>query len=153
MNVEARLAELGLALPAPASPAFNYTPVVIWHDVAYVSGQLPKVENEVLVKGKVPTEVSVEQAQESARLCILQGLACLKAELGSLDRIDRILKMTSFVNSAPGFSEQPKVTDGASNLLSQIFGEKGRHARSAIGVAELPRHAPVEIELVVGLKP
>lgn len=153
MNVEARLAELGLTLPAAATPAFNYSPVTVWHDVAYVSGQLPKVDNDVPVKGKVPTEVSFEQARESARICILQGLACLKQHLGTLDRVERILKVTGFVHSAAGFSEQPKVMDAASNLLVEIFGENGRHARSAVGVAELPRRSPVEIELVVGLKP
>lgn len=152
MDVEARLAELGYTLPEPAEPAFNYTRVTVWRDVAYVSGQLPKVDNQVRIQGKVPTEVSVEEAQAAARICILQALACLKADLGSLDRVEQILKVTSFVNSAPGFSEQPQVTDGASNLLTQIFGQNGRHARSAVGVAELPRRSPVEIELVVGLR-
>lgn len=148
-----RLTELGLTLPEAATPAFNYTPVVVWHDVAYVSGQLPKVGNEVLTRGKVPTEVTVEQAQAAARICVLQGLACLRQHLGSLDRVERILKVTGFVHSANGFAEQPRVLDAASNLLTQLFGENGRHARSAVGVAELPRRSPVEVELVVGLKP
>jgi enamine deaminase RidA (YjgF/YER057c/UK114 family) len=152
MNPEARLAKLGLTLPAAAVPAFNYVPVAVWGNVAHVSGQLPKVENEVRVQGKVGAEVSVQEAQESARTCILQGLACLKEHLGSLDRIERILKVTGYVQSAPGFAEQPRVIDAASELLVQLFGEPGRHARSAVGVAELPRHSPVEIELVVGLK-
>lgn len=153
MSVEARLAELGLTLPEAATPAFNYMPVVVWGDVAYLSGQLPKVDGEVRVTGKVGAEVSVEQGQEAARLCILQGLAVLKQHLGSLDRIERMIRVTGYVQSAPGFDGQPKVIDGASNLLTEIFGEKGRHARSAVGVAELPRRSPVEVDLVVGLKP
>lgn len=151
MIIETRLAELGLTLPDAASPAFNYVPVAVWGDVAYVSGQLPKVDGEVQVTGKVPDEVSVEAAREAARVCILQALACLKQELGDLDRVGRILKVTGFVNSGPGFSQQPQVINAASDLLTAIFGEQGRHARSAVGVAELPRRSPVEIELVVGL--
>lgn len=153
MNIEARLQELQLELPVPATPVFAYVPIAIWHDVAYVSGQLPKVDNEVLATGKVPQEVSMEQAQECARICVLQGLACLKQALGDLSKVERILKVTGFVNSSPGFDAQPKVIDAASNLLGQIFGEQGRHARSAVGVAELPRRSPVEIEFVVALKP
>lgn len=151
MIIETRLAELGLTLPDAASPAFNYVPVVVWGDVAYVSGQLPKVGGEVQVTGKVPDEVSVEAAREAARVCILQAVACLKQELGDLDRVGRILKVTGFVNSGPGFSQQPHVINAASDLLTEIFGDAGRHARSAVGVAELPRRSPVEIELVVGL--
>lgn len=153
VNIEARLQELALELPEPATPVFAYVPVTIWHDVAYVSGQLPKVDNEVLATGKVPQEVSMEQAQECARICVLQCLACLKQALGDLSKVERILKVTGFVNSSPGFDAQPKVIDAASNLLGQIFGEQGRHARSAVGVAELPRRSPVEIEFVVALKP
>lgn len=153
MDLEARLKELGLTLPEAASPSFNYTPVVVWRDVAYLSGQLPKVGGEVLWKGKVPTDVPMELAQESARVCVLQALACLKHHLGSLDRIERVLRMTGYVASSPDFAEQPRVIDGASDLLTAIFGENGRHARSAVGVAELPRRSPVEIELIVALKP
>jgi len=153
MDIEKRLQELNLKLPEVARPVFEYIPVTIWQNVAYTSGQLPKVNNNVLVKGKVPDEVTLEQAQESARICVLQGLACLKQALGDLNKVERILKVTGFVNSSVGFDLQPKVINGASNLLREIFGENGRHARSAIGVAELPRRSPVEIEFVVALKP
>jgi enamine deaminase RidA (YjgF/YER057c/UK114 family) len=105
----------------------------------------------VLVTGKVGAELGVAQAREAARACVLQGLAQLEAALGSLDRVERILKVTGFVASAPGFTEQPQVIDAASELLAQIFGETGRHARSAVGVAELPRGVPVEIEFVASV--
>jgi enamine deaminase RidA (YjgF/YER057c/UK114 family) len=151
--IEQRLKELGLELPEAAKPAFEYVPVVVHGGLAWVSGQLPKVGDDVQVKGKVGAEVSVEDAQESARVCILQGLACLKDALGGdLGRIERVLKVTGFVASAEGFNAQPKVIDAASKLLGAVLGEKGRHARSAIGVAELPRNAPVEIELVVAVR-
>ncbi|EKN63454.1 RidA family protein [Schinkia azotoformans] len=149
---EERLHELGYELPEAATPSFIYVPVVVHNGVAYVSGQLPKVDGEVKLTGKVGGNVSLEEAQESARICILQGLSCLKQELGSLDRIDRFLKVTGFVNSAEGFNQQPKVIDAASDLIEKIFGEKGRHARSAVGAAELPRSTPVEIEMMVAIK-
>jgi enamine deaminase RidA (YjgF/YER057c/UK114 family) len=150
--IEEKLAALGLTLPEPAAPSFHYIPVTVQGDVAYVSGQLPKVDGEVRLFGKVGAEVSVEQAEEAARTCILQGIACLKQTLGSLDRIERILKVTGFVASAPGFNQQPRVIDAASHLLTDLLGEKGRHARSAVGVAELPRNAPVEIEMIVAVR-
>lgn len=146
-----RLKELGLVLPIAAVPAFQYVPVTIHERLAFVSGQLPR-EGESIVTGKVGSEVDVERARAASRLCILQACACLGQALGSLDRIDRILKITGFVASAPGFNQQPKVIDAASELLFDIFGEAGRHARSAIGVAELPRNAAVEIELIVALR-
>jgi len=127
-------------------------PVTVHRGVAYVSGQLPKRDGEVRVFGKLGAEVDLETARGEARICILQALACLKAELGSLDRIERILKLTGFVASAPGFNAQPKVLDAASDLIGDVFGESGRHARSAVGVAELPRNACVEIEMTVALR-
>ncbi|MCF3936203.1 RidA family protein [Acuticoccus sp. M5D2P5] len=149
---EARLKELGLTLPDAAVPSFDYVPVTVHQGVAYVSGQLPKVDGEIRVTGKVGAEVDLETAQGEARICILQALACLKAELGSLERIVRILKVNGYVASAPGFNAQPKVIDGASNLIGEIFGEAGRHARAAVGVAELPRNTPVEIEMIVAVR-
>jgi enamine deaminase RidA (YjgF/YER057c/UK114 family) len=149
MSIEQRLAALGLALPAAAKPSFNYVPVVLHEGVAYVSGQMPKVDGEVRVHGKVGAEVSLEQAKEQARICVLQALACLKLELGDLARITKVLKVTGFVASAAGFNEQPKVIDAASDLLVDALGPLARHARSAVGVAELPRNAAVEIEFVV----
>ncbi|CEJ10172.1 Endoribonuclease L-PSP [bacterium YEK0313] len=150
--IDQRLAELGIVLPDAASPSFNYVPVVLNRGTAYVAGQLPKVDGEVRVHGKAGGAVSLEAARAEARICILQGLACLRQALGSLDRIERVLKVTGFVASAPGFNDQPKVLDAASDLLGEIFGEAGRHARSAVGVAELPRDAAVEIELVVAYR-
>ena len=135
-----------------ASPSFQYVPVVVHNDLAFVSGQLPKVDGEIKVVGKVGDNVSIEEAQEAARICILQGLSCMKQEIGSLDKITRIVKITGFVNSAQGFNQQPKVIDAASDLLEKIFGEKGRHARSAIGAAELPRSTPVEIEMIIAIQ-
>jgi enamine deaminase RidA (YjgF/YER057c/UK114 family) len=150
--VEARLHELGLTLPEAARPQFNYQPVVVWGDTAYVSGQLPRVDSQVRVTGRVGDTVTVDQAREAARVCVLQALAVLRQALGSLDRIERVLKVTGFVASAPDFVDQPRVLDAASDLLVEIFGEAGRHARSAVGVAVLPRNSPIEIELVVALK-
>ncbi|MDB6001785.1 MAG: RidA family protein [Rhizobacter sp.] len=147
--IEQRLQQLGLALPEAAQPSFNYVPVTLHAGVAYVSGQMPKVDGEVRVFGKVGAEVSLETAREQARICVLQGLACLKAELGDLSRITQVLKVTGFVASASGFNDQPKVIDAASDLLVEVLGPLARHARSAVGVAELPRNAAVEIEFVV----
>ena len=149
---EERLAKLGLELPDAADPSFNYVPLTVHNGVAYVSGQLPKVDGAVRVFGKVGAEVDLETARVEARICILQGLACLKQELGSLDRIARTLKINGYVASAPGFNAQPKVIDAASDLLGDIFGEAGRHARAAVGVAELPRNTAVEIEMTVAVR-
>ena len=150
--IEEKLAALDLTLPQPAEPAFHYVPVMIHGGIAYVSGQLPKVDGEVRCTGKVGAEVSAEAAAKAARICVLQGLACLRAALGNLGRVERILKVTGFVASASGFNRQPEVIDAASRLLIDLFGEAGRHARSAVGVAELPRNAPVEIEMIVAVK-
>jgi enamine deaminase RidA (YjgF/YER057c/UK114 family) len=151
--IEAKLKELGLKLPPPAQPAFQYVPVTLHREVAYVSGQLPKEDDgEVRILGKVGAEIDIETAQRAARICILQGLSCLKAALGSLDRIERVLKVTGFVASAAGFVQQPRVIDAASSLLVELLGDAGRHARSAVGVAELPRGVPVEIEMVVAFR-
>ena len=150
--IEDRLRTLGLTLPDAATPSFNYVPVTLHRGVAYVAGQLPKVDGEIRVRGKAGRHVDLETARGEARICIMQGLACLKAALGSLDRIDQVLKVGGYVASAPGFNDQPKVLDAASDLLVEVLGDKGRHARSAIGVAELPRDAVVEIELTVAYR-
>jgi enamine deaminase RidA (YjgF/YER057c/UK114 family) len=149
---EQRLEKLGIVLPEAATPSFNYVPVTLHRGIAHVSGQLPKVNGEIRVRGKVGGSVSLDVARGEARICILQGLACLKQALGTIDRIERILKVSGFVASAPGFNDQPKVLDAASDLLGEIFGEAGRHARSAVGVAELPRDVAVEIEMVVAYR-
>lgn len=150
--IEDRLKALGLTLPEAATPSFNYLPVTLHSGVAYVAGQLPKVDGEVRVRGKAGREVDVDTARQQARICVLQALACLQVALGALDRVEQILKVNGYVASAPGFGDQPKVLDAASDLLVEVFGDKGRHARAAIGVAELPRNAVVEIELTVAYR-
>lgn len=147
-----RLAELGLVLPDAAAPSFNYTPVTLWRGVAYVAGQLPKVEGSIRVTGKAGGDVDLETARGEARICVMQGLACLNEALGSLDRVERVLKLNGYVASAPGFVDQPKVLDAASDLVVSVFGDRGRHARAAVGVAELPRGAVVEIEFTVAYR-
>jgi|EndMetStandDraft_2_1072991.scaffolds.fasta_scaffold11188_4 enamine deaminase RidA (YjgF/YER057c/UK114 family) len=144
-----RLAELGLTLPDPASPSFDYVPVTEHAGVLYVSGQLPKEDGEVRITGTVGADVSIDQAQTAARICVLQGLSCAAAHVGGLDQIHRVLRISGFVASTADFHQQPKIIDAASNLVGQIFGDQGRHARSAIGVAALPRRSPVEIEFIL----
>lgn len=150
--LEEKLKSMGLELPEAAQPSFQYVPVTVHAGVAYVSGQLPKVDGSVRVFGKVGAEVSIEAAQEAARVCILQGLSCLVAAIGGSANIEKILKINGYVASAPGFNEQPKVLDAASYLLVEALGDAGRHARAAVGVAELPRNAPVEIEMTVAVR-
>lgn len=144
-----RLAHLGLLLPEPAAPSFDYVPVTEHAGVLYVSGQLPKEDGEVRITGRLGAEVGMAEAEHAARVCVLQGLACAAAHVGGLDNIDRVLRISGFVASTPDFHQQPKVIDAASNLVGQIFGPKGRHARSAIGAAALPRKSPVEIEFIL----
>jgi enamine deaminase RidA (YjgF/YER057c/UK114 family) len=151
-TIDDRLNELGITLPEARKPAFEYVAVALHKNIAYVSGQLPWLDGQQVIGGKVGADVDVERAQEAARLCTLFALANLKNEIGSLDLVERVLKVTGFVASAPGFAAQPKVIDAASKLLGDIFGENGRHARSAIGVAELPRGAAVEIEYMIAVR-
>lgn len=150
--IDDRLKTLGVTLPETATPSFNYLAVTLHRGVAYVAGQLPKVDGEVRVRGKAGREVDLETARGEAKVCILQALACLRAALGSLDRVEQVLKVNGYVASAQGFNDQPKVLDAASDLLVQLFGDKGRHARAAVGVAELPRDAVVEIEMTVAYR-
>ena len=148
-----RLALLGLHLPEVKPPAFQYVPVVVHAGIAYVSGQLPWQGEELGPLGKLGREVGIEQAQDSARRCALQALAWLNQTLtGGLDEVERALRLTGYVASSPGFDQQPKVIDAASEILVKVFGHAGQHARSAIGVAELPRNVPVEIEFTFALK-
>ena len=148
----ARLAQMGLTLPSAAQPSFNYVPVTVERGIAYVSGQLPKIDGEVRAHGRLGEGVSLEQGKEAARICGIQALACLAEALGSIDRVGRILRVSGFVSSAPGFFHQPAVIDAVSELMVEVFGEAGRHARSAIGVAALPRNAPVEVELIASVR-
>ncbi|QBS37931.1 RidA family protein [Thermaerobacter sp. FW80] len=148
MSFERRLEELGLALPPVAPPVAAYVPGVLEDGWLYVSGQLPLREGQVLYRGKVGRDVTPDDGYAAARLCALNALAVVRAVAGSLDRVVRVVKVVGFVNSAPGFTGQPQVVNGASELLGQVFGERGRHARSAVGVAELPLDAAVEVEAV-----
>lgn len=149
MNYEQKISELGLALPNVAPPAGSYLPSVISGNLVFTAGQIPLVEGEIAATGKVGDEVSLERAQELARICLLNALAAVKSEIGDLQRVKRIVKLVGFVSSDPGFIQQPQVINAASDLLAEIFGEAGRHARSAVGVAVLPLDVPVEIELIV----
>ena len=143
-----RLAELGIELPAPVAPLASYLPAVRTGDLVYTSGQLPIVDGTLVVTGKVGAEVSAQDAAGYARTCALNALAAIDALVG-IDAVRRVVKVVGFVASASGFADQPLVVNGASDLLGEVFGEAGRHARSAVGVAELPRNAPVEVEMIV----
>ncbi|ROQ03259.1 enamine deaminase RidA (YjgF/YER057c/UK114 family) [Rathayibacter sp. PhB93] len=144
-----RLAELGIELPAVAVPAGAYIPAVVEGNLVFTAGQIPFVDGALPATGKVGAGVEPEVAKDLARVCALNALAAIADVIGSLDRVTRIVKVTGFVASAPGFNGQPGVINGASEVLGEIFGEAGRHARSAVGVAELPLDAPVEVELIV----
>lgn len=150
--VEGRLAELGLTLPAVAAPLAAYVPAVRSGDLVWTSGQLPFVDGVLAATGKVGAEVEPDLATELARTCALNALAAVKAEIGDLDAVVRVVKVVGFVASAPTFAGQPAVVNGASNLLGEVFGDAGRHARSAVGVAVLPLDAPVEVEVVVQVR-
>lgn len=149
----ARLVELGLTLPPVPAPLASYVPAVRSGGFVFTSGQLPLVDGQLSAVGKVGAEVSVEVAAECARVATLNGLAAVSAELGGLDGIARVVKVVVYVASARDFTGQPQVGNGASQLLGEVFGEAGRHARSAVGVASLPLDAPVEVELVMELQP
>jgi enamine deaminase RidA (YjgF/YER057c/UK114 family) len=149
--IEERLAELGIELPPAAAPLASYVPVVVSRNHAYVAGQVPIEDGRMLSVGHLGAELSIEQGQEATRRCALQALAALRDALGSLDRIKRIVKVDVFVASAPGFTDQPKVANGASDVLAEVFGERGRHARAAVGVAELPLGASVEVALIAAV--
>jgi enamine deaminase RidA (YjgF/YER057c/UK114 family) len=150
-RIAARLAELGLTLHGPHPPHDPLDAVVIHGGVARTSGQLPRIDGKLTCLGRLGDDVTVEQGRQAAAVCALNALAVLEAALGSLDRISRVLTVTGFVSSAPDFHEQPAVIDGASKVLADVFGEAGRHTRSAVGVAALPRDGAVEIEVTVAL--
>ncbi len=150
-EIDAKLAELGITLPAPAAPVAAYVPVVIAGGLAYVSGQLPFVGG-ALVTGRLGEGVSLEQGTEAARACGIMILAQLQAALGSLARVERIVKLGAFVNSTDDFTDQPKVVNGASELMVGVFGDAGKHARSAVGVPVLPLGAAVEVDAIVAIR-
>ena len=151
MTISARLAELGITLPAVAKPLAAYVPAVRTGNLVYTSGQLPIKSGELTHIGKVGAEVPPEQGKIAARTCALNALAAIDA-LAGIDSVVRVVKLVGFVASAPGFNGQPAVINGASEFLGEVFGETGAHARSAVGVSELPLGAPVEVELIVEVR-
>ncbi|MEQ8964262.1 MAG: RidA family protein [Azospirillaceae bacterium] len=150
-KIESRLAELGITLPAATAPAANYVPFVFTGNQLWVSGQIPMIDGNMPYKGRLGDSVPLEDGQAAARLCALNIVAQVKEATGDLDRVARFVKLVGFVNTAPGFGDQPKVVNGASDTIVEIFGDKGRHARSAVGVAGLPFDVAVEVEAVVEL--
>ncbi len=148
-HIDARLRELGIDIPAVAVPVANYVPAKTTGNLLYTAGQLPFVDGALVATGKVGADVSATQAVELARICTLNALAAAQSVLGSLDRISQVVKVNGFVASSPDFIGQPSVLNGASELLGDIFGDIGIHARAAVGVAVLPLDAPVELELIV----
>ena len=152
MSVEQRIKELGFELPPPPKPVGAYVSAVRTGNLVFTAGQLPGREGKLVAAGKVPTDVPLEAAQKAAQVAVLNALAAVAGVVGSLDCVRRIVRMNLFVNSAAGFTDQAKVANGASELLVSIFGEAGRHTRCAIGAAELPLNAPVELDLVVEIR-
>ena len=153
MIIEDKLAAMGLALPTPPTPAGNYVGSVHIDRLLFVGGNVGRLNGAPPAHtGKVGADVSVEQAYAMARCCALNHLAAIKAALGDLDRVERVVKLTGYVNAAPGFVDMPKVINGESDLLVELFGDRGRHARAAIGVASLSANAPVEIEMIVRVR-
>ncbi|QFT76130.1 RidA family protein [Erythrobacter sp. THAF29] len=150
MSIEARLEQLGIVLPEAAAPVASYVPVVVQGGFAHVSGQLPFVDGN-LVTGRLGEDVSLEEGMAAARACGLMILAQLKSALIPLDKVERIVKLGAFVNSAGDFTDQPKVANGASDLMFDVFGEKGRHARAAVGVPVLPLGAAVEVDAIIAI--
>lgn len=146
--IEEKFRSLKISLPTPPKPAGSYIPAVRSGNLVFVSGQIPIRDGKLEFRGKVPTDIPVETAGEAAKLCIINALAQLKAEIGTLDKVEKIVRVSGFVNSAADFFDQPKVINAASDLLFEIFGEKGRHSRIAVGVASLPLNSSVEIDMV-----
>lgn len=151
-RIEHRLAEIGVELPQPAAPVASYVPAVEVGGLLYISGQLPFVEGQV-VTGRLGDDVSLEDGAAAARACGIMLIAQMKAALGTLDRVERIVKLGAFIASTPEFTAQPKVANGASDLMVQVFGPAGQHARSAVGVPALPLGAAVEIDAIVAVRP
>jgi enamine deaminase RidA (YjgF/YER057c/UK114 family) len=150
MTITSKLAELGITLPKAAAPVASYVPVVAHGGFAHVSGQLPFVDG-VLMKGRLGDDVSLDDGKSAARACALMIIAQLEAA-GLLDRVERIVKLNAFINCTADFTDQPEVANGASDLMEQVFGDAGKHARAAVGVPALPRGAAVEVDAVVALK-
>lgn len=152
-NIDKRLADLGITLPEPGTPAGNYVPFVIAGDLAYLAGQVAREAGKMKYTGKVGRDLSVDEGHAAARLCAVNLLSQLKAACGGdLDRVERCVRLCGFVNSAPDFVDHPKVVNGASDLMVEVFGERGQHARTAVGAAALPLDSAVEVEAIFQLK-
>jgi enamine deaminase RidA (YjgF/YER057c/UK114 family) len=150
--VEEKLKELGIELPTPPKPLAAYIPGIKINNLIMTAGQLPMQNGELKYMGKAGSDVTEEDAKKAAELCVLNCLSIVKSVAGSLDSVEKIVKLTVFISSAPGFTNQPEVANGASELIEKIFGDKGKHVRSAVGVSELPRNACVEIEMIAAVK-
>lgn len=149
---EKKLEEMGIVIPEAPKPLAAYIPALREGNLVYTAGQLPLISGELKYKGKLGTDISEEEGQKAAEICAINCLSVIKSVIGSLDQIERIMKVTVFINSSSGFSAQPKVANGASEFLVKVFGESGKHVRSAVGVNELPLNAPVEIEMIAKIK-
>ena len=152
MSIEQRIAELGITIPEAAAAVASYVPTVEQDGTLHISGQISFAEDKSLILGRLGEDMDLEAGQAAARRCGIMLLAQMKAALGSLDRVERVVKLGVFVNSAPSFTDQPKVANGASELMQEVFGEAGRHARSAVGVAVLPLGVAVEVDAIVAVK-
>jgi enamine deaminase RidA (YjgF/YER057c/UK114 family) len=152
MTIEQRIAEFGITLPQPAAPVAAYVPAVEIDGMLHISGQISFAEDGSLIKGRLGEDLSLEEGVAAARRCGIMLLAQIKAALGSLDRVERIVKLGVFVNSTPDFVDQPKVANGASELMQDAFGDPGKHARSAVGVTVLPLGVAVEVDAIVAVK-
>ena len=153
MGIDERMKDLGISLPEVAKPVASYAPAVLSGTYLFVSGQLPTVEGKLKAEGRVGEEVTVDEARDCARTAVLNGLAAARKLLGSLDRIRRVVRVAGYVRSGDTFKDHPKVVNGASDVLQEIFGEAGVHARSAIGCSSLPLGAPVEVEMILEIEP
>ena len=152
MNIENRIKSLGIILPETPKPVTAYIPAIKVEKLIFTSGQIPIVKGKLKYQGKLGSDLTQEQGFKAAQICIINGLSALRDVIGDLDDIEQIVKVVGYVASAANFNDQPLVVNGASELLQEIFGERGVHARSAVGVAELPLNVPVEIELIVKIK-
>ncbi|MEC0268901.1 RidA family protein [Paenibacillus anseongense] len=150
--ISSRLKELGIELPVPGVPVAKYVPAVTVNNLVYTSGNDCRKDGKLIFEGKLGTDLTIEQGQLAARQTMINLLGVLQAHLGDLDRVEKVVKLLAFVNSASGFEDQPYVINGASELLESVFGENGKHARSAIGTSDLPFNTPVEIEMIVQIK-
>ncbi|MGI6514260.1 MAG: RidA family protein [Syntrophomonadaceae bacterium] len=153
MTVEKKLAAMGIILPEPPAPVASYIPGLVCNNLAFISGQLPTRGGKLLMEGSLGREVSVEEGYITARQAAINCLGVLKSLVGDLDRVERIVRLTAFVQSAPGFHGQPQVANGASDLLQEVFGDRGKHTRVAVGVSALPLNAPCEIDLIAAIRP